>query len=119
MPRPVKFELRVPDPLKTAAFYEQAFGWIFTMSRTEPDTWDITTGSRSATGVNGVMTTSEASPATVLTIRVDDLDSAVDRITRIGGTLLRRSAAEALCADPSGMAFCLSQAVSEDGDEHR
>lgn len=107
MARPVRFEFRVPDPLKTAAFYEQALGWIFTRSEDEAGAWDITTGSRSSEGFDGRMATSDDAPATVLEITVPDIDTAVDRVTRIGGTVLARTQDGAYCADPSGMLFKL------------
>ena len=112
MPRPIGFELGGPDPEKTAAFYEQALGWLFTRSADDSDVWEITTGSRTTPGIDGRLVAATYAPQCLLIVRVDNLDEAVTRVVRAGGAIVRHvtrldGLREVHCSDPAGVVFAL------------
>lgn len=68
----------------TRAFYSKAFGWTFTDYG--PDYSATTTGDVDV-GLNGQRDDALSAPLPV--VRVDDLDSAFDSVTRAGGVIAR------------------------------
>lgn len=79
----------------TRAFYRQAFGWTFTDYG--PDYSATTTGDVDV-GLNGQHGEALAAPLPV--IRVDDVDSAFDLVTKAGGVI-----AKPIFAFPGGRRF--------------
>ena len=79
----------------TRAFYAKAFGWDFTDYG--PDYSATTTGDVDV-GLNGQADDALAAPLPV--IRVDDLESAFDAVTKAGGTI-----AKPIFAFPGGRRF--------------
>jgi predicted enzyme related to lactoylglutathione lyase len=79
----------------TRAFYAKAFGWDFTDYG--PDYSATATGD-DGVGLNGQAEDALAAPLPV--IRVDDLESAFDAVTKAGGTI-----AKPIFAFPGGRRF--------------
>ena len=69
---------------RTRGFYSHAFGWDFTDYG--PD-YSATTNGMVNVGLNGQPGDSLAAPLPV--IRVDDLEGALDSVTKAGGTIAR------------------------------
>ena len=79
----------------TRAFYSKAFGWKFTDFG--PDYSGTTTGDVDV-GLNGQRNEALASPLPV--IRVEDLEAALDSVTKAGGVI-----AKPIFAFPGGRRF--------------
>ncbi|MGW7364198.1 VOC family protein [Streptomyces sp. NPDC054841] len=75
------FELGVDDPKKARTFYGSLFGWTFEEVPTGTG-FSITTPTVPG-GVHGA--DAEANP--YLFFKVDDLDTALDRVVELGGTV--------------------------------
>ena len=98
----------------TRAFYSRAFGWQFTDFG--PD-YAATTGGDVDLGLQGDPSGALAAPLPV--IRVDDLESAFDAVTKAGGVI-----AKAIFSFPGGRRFHFIDpsgselAVWQSSDEH-
>jgi uncharacterized protein len=68
----------------TRAFYAKAFGWSF--AEYGPDYAATTTGDVDV-GLNGHPTEALSAPLPV--VRVDDLEAALDAVTKAGGTIAK------------------------------
>ena len=79
----------------TRAFYSKAFGWSFTDYGAD---YAATTTGDVDVGLNGQPQEALAAPLPV--IRVDDLESAFDAVTKAGGTI-----AKPIFAFPGGRRF--------------
>ncbi|WNO52466.1 VOC family protein [Stakelama saccharophila] len=77
-------ELPVRDVARLKQFYEQAFGW--SLSQFGPD-YAATTSDDVEIGLNG--DADEWTAQLLPVIEVDDIDSAVEQVTRAGGTVSR------------------------------
>lgn len=77
-------ELPVSDVAGTAAFYEAAFGWSLTPFG---PTYAATVSGDTDIGLQG--DASEASRAPLPVIEVDDLESALEAVTRAGAKIVR------------------------------
>jgi predicted enzyme related to lactoylglutathione lyase len=111
------YELVTPDPASAESFYKKVVGW----TTAKPMGPDYTVIEADGAGVGGVMAlTDEMSamgvpPCWTGYIMVEDLDDAVARLQKLGGSI-RRPPAEipnvgrfAVAADPQGAVFCLFQ----------
>lgn len=79
----------------TRAFYARAFAWVFT---DYGPTYAATTNGTTDVGLQGDPSDSLSAPLPV--IRVDDLESAFDAVTKAGGVI-----AKAIFAFPGGRRF--------------
>ena len=68
----------------TRAFYQRAFGWTFTSFG---PTYSATTNGTTDVGLQG--DPSEALSAPLPVIRVDDLETAFDAVTKAGGVIAK------------------------------
>lgn len=92
----VHFELPFDDPVRARAFYADAFGWRLT----ELPAMNYTTAGTAASDDMGIGTEPGAingglaergGPITtpVITIGVDDVDAALNRVTKYGGSVVQ------------------------------
>ncbi len=85
MARPVHFEIFGADAQKAADFYVAAFGWTVNRWCEEPY-WLMSTGE--GAGIDGaVAPVQEHAQAVVLTMGVDDLDTAAAVVEKAGGSI--------------------------------
>ena len=77
-------ELPVQDVATSRAFYERAFGWSLTEFG---PTYAATTSGDTDIGLQG--DPSEATRTPLAVIEVDDLEAALDSVTRAGGMIVR------------------------------
>jgi predicted enzyme related to lactoylglutathione lyase len=86
--RVVHFEIPADDPERAGAFYAAVFSWD--VDRWGPaEYWNLSTGEPPGVGVEGAMSRrTEEVPGVVVYVGVDDLDAALDRVKRAGGTPL-------------------------------
>ncbi len=95
MSRPVHFEIHASDPDRVQGFYRELFGWQFQKWEGPMEYWLITTGPDGKLGINGGLVRRQGAPAAegqavnayVCTVDVDDLDGALAKAARLGGTL--------------------------------
>ncbi|MBB5867199.1 putative enzyme related to lactoylglutathione lyase [Allocatelliglobosispora scoriae] len=123
--RVVHFEIPADDLARAQDFYREAFGWNivsmpelqYTMVSTTPiDEQGMPT---EPGAINGGMLARQ-SPITnpVITIDVEDMDAAIDKLERAGGTLVRKPQAvgtmgiAAYFTDPEGNTLGLWQTTS-------
>lgn len=95
----------------TRAFYAKAFGWEFTNYGLD---YSATTNGTTDVGLNGQVDEAPSAPLPV--VRVDDLDSAVDAVTKAGGIIARPIFAfpgghRFYFIDPAGSELAVWQAV--------
>ena len=116
---PIWYELMVPDPAKVAPFYKAVLGWeIPERGNPMPNGSEYREIGRSSGGAQGgVLTlTAEmieqgAQPAWLAYWHVDDVDSTVEQVTRMGGNLLMAAMTMAgigrmaMVSDPQGAPF--------------
>lgn len=99
--RPVHFEIHAQKPARAAAFYSAVFGWQFLKWDGPFPYWVVQTGE--GEGINGGLMLRQGDPpadgqpvnAFVLTVQVDDVDSALEAVVRHGGSVAVASMAVA------------------------
>jgi predicted enzyme related to lactoylglutathione lyase len=86
--RVVHFEIPIDDAERASAFYRSVFGWD--VAKWGPiDYWTMTTGAEPGPGAEGALTPrTEATEGVAVYVGVDDIEDALVRITRAGGTPL-------------------------------
>lgn len=87
--RVVHFEIPVDEPDRAGAFYSEVFGW--NAEKWGPvDYWNLTTGAEpGGPGAEGALTLrSEAPEGVVVYVGVADIDEALAKVTKAGGTVL-------------------------------
>ncbi|WP_427004549.1 VOC family protein [Pseudarthrobacter sp. H2] len=102
------------DPQRGKAFYGALFGWDFTPGPSEGGGFMIGTS-----GISGGMHGGDPGAVPYLFFRVDDMDAALDRVRKLGGSVDdadlggEESAAEygrfKLCKDDQGSALGLHE----------
>ena len=110
------FEIYADDPAKLADFYKSLFGWKIDKAP-GIDYFIIQTALAEAKGINGGLTYRPIPEprSWVHYVSVESLDETVERVQRLGGTVLRPKAAVpkmawyAVVADPEGNIFALWQ----------
>jgi predicted enzyme related to lactoylglutathione lyase len=115
-PSVTHFEIYGDDLPKLADFYRELFGWTITKAP-GVDYFHIQTGpANTATIRGGIMNRPIPGPRSLVHyVSVDSIDSAIDRITRKGGKLLREKTAlpktawYAVVEDPEGNIFAIYQ----------
>ena len=89
MPRVVHFEIGANDPDKTAAFYQEVFGWNITKWEGPMEYWLVETGDEEEPGINGgLFRPNEIFSGTVNTVDVPDIDVYIDKIKQHGGEIV-------------------------------
>ena len=113
MPRVVHFELLSDDPEQSVRFFNEAFGWE-NQSWEGQTYWLVKTGDEGETGIDGgIMRTSDFphSQNSLITIDVDDIGEALQRVEAAGGKVVspEQQVGEvgwaAYAADPQGVVF--------------
>ena len=90
MSRVVHFDITANDVDKVIAFYEKALGWKFQKWEGPMDYWLVTTGEEGAPGINGGFGRPDPEmPGTVNTVDVANIDDAIARVKKYGGTIVR------------------------------
>jgi len=102
MNRVVHFEIHSVDPIRAAEFYSAVFGWNIAeweIPNVEiPDEnryWMVTTGEENEPGINGGLLfrrgpapqDGQAVNAFVCTLRVESLDTSIEKVVEAGGTI--------------------------------
>jgi predicted enzyme related to lactoylglutathione lyase len=82
--RVIHFEIPVDEPRRAVAFYEGAFGWRITKWDGPEAYWSVKTGE--GPGINGALLPRATVTATTNTIGVDDLDLAIAKVEKHGGS---------------------------------
>ena len=85
----VHFEFSANDVDQAIAFYENALGWKFHKWEGPMDYWLVTTGEEGTPGINGGFGRPDARvPGTVNTVDVADIDEAIAKVKKYGGTIV-------------------------------
>jgi len=89
MSRVVHFEIPVDDPERATKFYTKVFGWKIKKWEGPMDYWLVTTGDKSAPGIDGaIMQRSEMASTVVNTIDVPSVDDFIKKVTKNGGKVV-------------------------------
>ncbi len=87
--RVIYFEIPSANPDTNRQFYEQVFGWQFQQWGAQ-DYWFAHTGDEAERGINGAVIREVGPQQPVInTISVDNIDTAMRRIVKAGGTVYR------------------------------
>lgn len=90
MPHPIHFEFQVDDPDRATKFYQTMFGWQIQKWGGPVDYWVIITGKAPEPGIDGGFMRrkpgAENMMATYNTIGVPNLDEAIVKAKKSGGT---------------------------------
>ena len=113
MQRPIHFEIHVEDPEASITFFSDVLGWGSDRWGDMPY-WLQSTGE--GPGIDGAIgSVQEHGQSVALTMDVDDLDAARERVVAAGGTItLERMAIPGVgwliyATDPNGLHFGLLQ----------
>jgi predicted enzyme related to lactoylglutathione lyase len=114
--RVIHFEILSKDPAKAVEFYKQALGWKINAWEMPGQTyWLVTTGTKSAAGIDGGMMNAAFPQAVINTIKVKSLTAAQGDIEKAGGKLVQgpydipNFGKYAYFSDPEGMLFGVLQ----------
>ena len=89
MSRVVHFEIPVDDPERATKFYTKVFGWKIKKWEGPMDYWLVTTGDKSAPGIDGaIMQRSEMASTVVNSIDVPSVDDFIKKVTKNGGKVV-------------------------------
>ena len=90
MSRVFYFEMPVEDFDRATKFYESVFGWKVTKTeRASGPYYAVKTGDDSNPGINGSFFKKEEGWTTISNvIGVKDIDGAIDKISKLGGTII-------------------------------
>jgi len=87
--RPTHFEIPVDDADRAERFYTDAFGWTFNRFEGAPSYYGLaTTGADGDLGINGALYQRGEMTQTMLTMSVETIEEAADRIVAAGGELV-------------------------------
>jgi predicted enzyme related to lactoylglutathione lyase len=116
MQRPIHFEIHVEDPEASVAFFSDVLGWRSDRWGDMPY-WLQRTGE--GPGIDGAIgSVQEHGQKVVITMDVDDLDAASERVVAAGGAItLERTAIPGVgwliyATDPNGLSFGLLESDS-------
>ncbi len=89
MNRVVHFEISVDDVKRAVQFYQDVFDWEI-KKWGDMEYWLITTGKENTSGIDGAIMKRSfpAGSGTVNTISVEDIQVAIEKITKAGGTTI-------------------------------
>ena len=89
MSRVVHFEIPADDPERAVKFYTKVFGWKINKWEGGMDYWLVSTGDRSAPGIDGaIMQRSEMASTVVNSIDVPSVDDFIKKVTKNGGKVV-------------------------------
>ena len=88
MSRVTHFEISADDPVKMRAFYQNVFGWNVTKWEGPIDYWLASTGDPESTGIDGALWPNALTHGTVVTVEVENLDAAVEKVQRHRGEII-------------------------------
>lgn len=119
------FEIPSSDTEASMKFYSEAFGWKFRPFG-EMDYWQAMTGDQKQPGIDGaIMKKIHPDQPLVNSIQVDDVDAALERVVRLGGSIAVPKMAIpmvgwlAYIKDPDGYVHGLAQMVPDfDADKY-
>jgi predicted enzyme related to lactoylglutathione lyase len=87
--RPTHFEIPVDDPDRAEKFYSDAFGWTFNRFPGAPSYYGLaSTGDESERGIDGALYARGEQTQTMLTMSVDSIEEASDKVVAAGGELV-------------------------------
>jgi predicted enzyme related to lactoylglutathione lyase len=87
--RVVHFEIPADDPERAVKFYAKIFGWKINKWEGGMDYWLVSTGDRSAQGIDGaIMQRSEMASTVVNSIDVPSVDDFIKKVTKNGGKVV-------------------------------
>jgi predicted enzyme related to lactoylglutathione lyase len=87
--RPTHFEIPVDDPDRAEAFYINVFGWRFQRFEGAPEYYGIATTGDTNPGINGALFQRGRENRTSLTMSVDSIEAATEKIKENGGRVLQ------------------------------
>jgi uncharacterized protein len=116
MPRVVRFEIVADQTERAVKFYRDVFGWEISRMGSM-DYWLATTGPDTERGIDGgIVSRTDPSWATFITIEVPSVDDYAAKVVASGGQLLSPKRAVpgvgyfAYCRDSEGNAFGILEA---------
>ncbi len=89
MSRVVHFEIPADDPERATKFYTKVFGWKINKWEGPMAYWLVTTGDKSAPGIDGaIMQRSEMASTVVNSIDVPSVNDFIKKVTKNGGKVV-------------------------------
>ena len=87
--RPTHFEIPVDDPERAEKFYADAFGWTINRFDGAPSYYGLaTTGDEGERGIDGALYQRDEMTQTMLTMSVDSIEDASEKVVAAGGELV-------------------------------
>lgn len=86
--RPTHFEIPVDDPDRAERFYADAFGWSFNRFPGAPSYYGLAATGDSVPGIDGALYQRGEQNETMLTMSVESIEEAGDRILAAGGQIV-------------------------------
>ena len=116
MSRVVHFEIPADDPERATKFYTKVFGWKINKWEGGMDYWLVSTGDKSAPGIDGaIMQRSEMASTVVNSVDVPSVDDFIKKVTKNGGKVVTPKTPIpgigyfAYCKDTEGNMFGIMQ----------
>src|SRR3989304_1508061 len=82
------FEIQADNTQRAMNFYEDAFGWKFTGAEMEQGYWQFEAGPAHEPGLNGGLFKRQFPGGNLITIYVQSLDDALERVVKAGGKII-------------------------------
>jgi uncharacterized protein len=79
----------VDDPDRAEKFYSSVFGWTFDRYPGAPEYYGMATTGDTEPGINGALFQRQNGSETTITMSVDSIEEAVERITSAGGKVIQ------------------------------
>jgi len=111
--RPSHFEIPVDDPDRAERFYAAIFGWTFERFPGAPQYYGMATTGEGEPGINGALYQRGENSEVVLTMSVDSIEDAIEKVLAEGGSVVQEKAPIpgigyfANCLDTEGNKFGL------------
>jgi uncharacterized protein len=107
--RPTHFEIPIDDPDRAEKFYSNVFGWSFNRFEGSPQYYGLAATGEGQPGIDGALQQRGGSHScTVLTMSVDSIEDAAERVKENGGKITQDKAPVpgmgwfAMCEDSEG-----------------
>jgi predicted enzyme related to lactoylglutathione lyase len=114
MNRVIHFDISADEPQRAITFYRDVFGWNIQKWDGPVDYWLVRTGSGQP-GVDGGIAQRKENETTIVTIAVQSIDDALQKIEHAGGTVIqpktsvRKVGYVAYCRDTEGNIFAIME----------